>query len=76
MATFSIYVLTDLGRQIAGSPHNADDPVYRVIYYLNRAGRATPQEIAQQTGVGFGTIAMLARKKVIMNVTEGADVPA
>lgn len=69
---FRIYVITDLGRNVTANVHNPNEPIYKALYYLEGAGRATPDQIMTNSGCSYGDLTLLQRKGLIMDAMDSS----
>ena len=60
----AIYGLTSRGKALARSTHSPDTPEWRVIHYLDKVQRSTPEQISVYCSMGLGqTISVLRKLK-------------
>jgi len=70
-----VYQLTDKGRALAHNIYAPDNPRWRVIYYLNKKGTATKEQILNNVPEASGhTLYRLRRKMIITLVGKMAEV--
>ena len=66
-----IYQLTPLGKRLARSVSNPDTEAWRVVHYLDRVGRSTPDQIAMgasMPGSAAGVLVGLRNKGVVAEI--------
>jgi len=68
-----IYQLTQLGRRLARSTTNPDTDAWRVVHFLDRVVRATPDQVMEgaRTADAAGILAILSRRGVTQEVGGG-----
>ena len=57
-----IYSLTENGKRLARSTSAPDNPTYRVIFWIDKVGSATPEGIAEHARVGKGELGTILRR--------------
>ena len=69
-----IYILTENGNSIARSVNHPDTPGWRVVHYLDRAGKQTSDDISRGTGLDANTVGStmgsLRRKGIVAELSE------
>ena len=58
----AIYGLTEIGKRLARSTHNSNTPEWRVVHYLDKMKRSTPEQIADYCGLSSVQTAVVLRK--------------
>lgn len=58
----AIYGLTSKGRLLARSTGSPDTPEWRVIHYLDKMNRSTPEQITEFCGMNGTQAAIVLRK--------------
>ena len=58
----SIFGLTDRGKAYARSIHHEDTPEWRVIHYLDKVQRSSPEQIGVYCSMGIGQTKAVLRK--------------
>lgn len=72
--TIAIYGLTSIGRRLARSTNSPNTPEWRVIHYMDKIQRSTPEQIADYLGMNLAQTSIVLRKlkgkKIIAEETE------
>jgi predicted HTH transcriptional regulator len=67
-----IYGLTERGKRVARSISSPNNLHWKIIYYIDRVGQCTPEQIMDSTGASATDIGKslryLMRKKVIARI--------
>lgn len=64
----TVYALTQWGKRAARSTMAQPTPAMRAVWYLDRVGHATGDQISQETGATWRDMATLREKRVVMVV--------
>lgn len=57
-----IWQLTDLGTRAARNPHNSNEPIYKIIAFLDQMGTGTTAQIAEYSGLDYGDVSVALHK--------------
>ena len=70
-----VYQLTARGEELAHNVHAENKPTWQVVFFLNKRGRATKEQILDYVpGASWHTLSKLRRKGVIMQVGRREDM--
>ncbi len=71
----AIYGLTETGKRLARSTNSPNTPEWRVVHYLDKMKRSTPEQIADYCGTSPVQTAVILRKlksrRIIAEETSG-----
>lgn len=57
-----VYILTPMGKRATRNIRNPDTPAFRVLYFLDKMGSGTKEQIASYTGLSEGQVAVAIGK--------------
>ena len=73
----AIYGLTETGKRLARSTNSPSTPEWRVVHFLDKVNRSTPEQIADYCGMSLVQTAVVLRKLKSRNIVAeetGANV--
>lgn len=57
-----VYVITRMGKSATRNIHNPDTPAFKVLYFLDKMGHGTKEQIASYTGLSEGQVGLAINK--------------